>query len=303
MAEPRDESGVSTATPRPASPASSPRECEEESPRDHVIASAIRIAVGLLTTVAGFVGAIAACIAFATHAELPLGLEKTLQEPMLARFGVLGLSIAAAVGGTLLLRHVAAGAPLTSGTWCVVAAIASRPGVRFNYAEPTELPLVTFPTAGRSLSTIVVFAAAVALALLTHTYCRTSRKQISKLYSTVGENLVGASFLVAGIVAAVTFRIDASTVGRAAYERALVPMLASTIALETIGFGVLAGWAIARALAIAVFVATAAGALLPDLFLDRLVVEPPLLWAPVCVAAALALLLPRMHEPSEQHSR
>jgi hypothetical protein len=256
------------------------------------VARALAVMVGIVTAVAGVAGSLVWTGVAATGAELPFPLDGLLATHQLSLVAVAALSAAAAAGGILWLRGAPAGMPLCSGTWAILAALLARPDVRFNYAEQA-LPLVEFPSQGRTAAVILGFAAAAALAILTHAFSVATRHDRSRLDSTGGETLAGTFFLVSGLSVSMRFWIDAGTVGAPAYEHALLPSLAAAIACEALGLGLLLGLAVARALTIAVLLGTLIGAFAPDVFLDRLQVNAPVFWAAVCALGAGALLVPR----------
>lgn len=257
-------------------------------------ADALRVGVGIVTVVAGVAGLLQSASVLFLGSELASPFEAFLPDPGLSVLAVAGLSAAALAGGLLWLRGVHAAIALCSGTWATVAVLAARPALRFQYADG-GLPLVEFPARGASAIVMAVFLAAVALAALTHAFSALTRHARAHLDATGGEALAAAFFLVSSLVVAIRFSVDARTVGREAYDRALVPCALATIACAALGLGLRRGSTAARALAIAVFLGIAIGGALPDLFLDRLVVRTPGFWGPVCLALAASLLVPRHH--------
>lgn len=273
------------APPHPAAPAGAPRETSA--------ARAVRAAVGVGSVVAGVGAAFVMAADLATGSPLPSELDALLPVPLVARVLFAALALGAVAGGICLLRRSAAGVPLVSGTWAVVAALAACPSVRFNYAEGAA-PTIELPAAGSGTPAIAAFAVAALLVLFSRVLCRGAHAAPAEArrVNTAAEVLVAAFLLVSGASIAMSFAVEAARLGARAYEPILLPLLVATLLLQAIGMGVLGGWSVARAMAIALLLAVASGALDSDLVLDRVMVEQPAFWAPACVAGALGLLLP-----------
>jgi hypothetical protein len=255
-------------------------------------AAAARTVVGSVTAIAGVGGLLASAAARFVGIALPGSVDALLPTTELSALALAGLSLAAVAGSILWLRGAASGLSICSGIWAIFAALIARPALRFDYSAGGD-PIVVMPGRGASAAGIVAFAVAAAFAAVTHTLPHGPRGGRARPESTAGEWLAAAVFLVSGLSVSMRFYADAASVGPPAYEHALIPCLVAAMAFEALGLGLLLGFVAARALSIAVLLAMALGALFPDLFLDRLHVQTPLFWAPVAVAGAASLLIPR----------
>lgn len=263
-----------------------------ESHGDHPVASTLRFVAGVVTAVAGVAGILESAWVWIDGADLPSPLDALLPLPILSKIVFTILSIGSAAGGVLWLRGIHAAVPICSGTWAVVAALAARPSVSFNYSEGFA-PMIHFPAEGRSTAFIILFLVASALSVLTHGFSGVTRHATARLASTVGETLVSAFLLIAGLTGAIHFQVDSNALGSVVIEKALLPLMISTLALHALALGVLAGFAIARAGAIVLLLSVGAAALLPDLLFECVRVPLPLFWATVCAIGAGSLFLPR----------
>jgi hypothetical protein len=259
---------------------------------DSPLATILKIVVGVITTILGVFGFLVCAAQIATGAEPPPPLDALLPIAELSGPVFGALSLAGAAGAVLWLRGLHVGSAICSGTWAVLAALAIRPDLKFNYAEG-PIAQVDFPAQGQSAAMTVLFFVSAGLAALIHWYSIATEHARARLESTTGEMLGGAFLLVAGLTAAMRFQTEARASGEPAYEHALIACLIVAVCCEAIGLGLLLGFAAARALAIAVFLGIAASALLPDLLFDRLRVPAPILWAPLCFVAAITLFVPR----------
>lgn len=268
--------------------------------QDSRFASILRHTSGIFTVVAG-VMALGYCIMiWWTAAAMPPPLDSLLPTPGMSHIAFSIIAFSAVAGGIAMLRGAASGVTICSGTWAVLAALAARPSVRFEYSS-ANLPLIQFPAAGESAGNTILFVFAASLSLLTHGYSDSTHRDDSKLYATLGETLVSAFLLVCGVAAAITFQADTLALGSVVVERALLPLMIASVLLQTIGMGVLAGWAVARALAIILLLGVALASVLPDLLFERLEVAFPAFWCTACALGAAALLLPRRMTPLSGH--
>ncbi|MFN0207878.1 MAG: hypothetical protein ACKVS6_16335 [Planctomycetota bacterium] len=270
---------------------------------DHPLASTLRHIAGIVTVISGVAGSLVSLFLWFSDSELPFPLDHWLPAPILSQIAFTIISASAAVGGILWLRGVHAGTALCSGTWAAVAALTARPGIRFNYSE-SAIPNIDIPSAGNSTVTIVVFVVSVALSALTHGFSGTTKHAHSRLHATLGETVIGAFFLVSGVVAAITFQLDSIRFGSIVIEKMLLPLTVGSIIIQALGLGILGGWMFARAIGIAILLALTGTAILPDLLFDKVNIPAPIFWSIAAAAGAVALLVPRrIHPPHHENEK